>query len=291
MTDNYLTTNSPITQECFDSLIDDIKNTETMNFDPKMLSNLLLLCYHCALKKGELIALKISDVLEENTIKNEIEIGGYRIELGLDTKELLNNHIQYLQDNEFEIQPSSPLFPYTNKKCYNSKTLQNHLGLALPPDIGLNEIRKLAVCSYYENLKNTGFPPGECLKKTRIFARHKDKRSIEQLLRDQIQQAGKPSNTQGNVLGDYLKKLDIAEFKYNETNGQTTEPLEEILNELDKETRLNSNDKKALRKQIEYIKKSTPEPRFESEDESEKSYESLIDIVKNYGKSQNSGDE
>lgn len=281
MADNFLETKPPITKKDFDNLIDEVKKCGYKKFDPEVLTKLLLLCYQCALKKSELINLKIGDVFKNDFITDAIEIGESRLELGSTTKRILMNYSHHLRDNGYKTQPQSPLFPTVNKNFYKKKTLQNHLKEVSAGKIGLNKIRKLAICCYYDNLTKTNAAPQECLKKTSAFARLRE-RSTAQLLTDQIQPAGK----QFNVTAYYLEKIEKAKSKYDK-NGQTTKPLEEISEELDKETRLNTKDINFFRKQIENIKKSAPEPHFKSDDESEKSHESIIDMVTNFGKEQN----
>ena len=94
-------------------------------FDQEILKNAVEIIHHTGLLKNEVVKLSIDDVKQNGCIVLQIQpvSGTYPkafrkapVILSDKARELIDEHIKYLQDNDLSIFPKSPLFPVTKTK-------------------------------------------------------------------------------------------------------------------------------------------------------------------------------
>jgi len=247
---DHLKTKSPLTKGQTQALFNNVAQAKTANIDGVVLSNLLKLCYLCGLRKGELIGLSIKDVTQKLVVKDTINIDGREVILSSEAKTLLQRHIKYLKANGYRLYSSRPLFPTRKKEPYKERTLQNHLekyfSAISDEKIGLEKIRKAAICHFYDDLKKAGERPQACLEKTADFARI-SLRSTENLLLDQIQ----PTGAKPDPVGAYLKEIEnLVRNLRNSEDPKDREDRDAIRRKIENDPDLKPNEKDALKKSL-----------------------------------------
>jgi len=94
-------------------------------FEGRVLKNAVEIIHHTGLLKNEVVKLSIDDVKQNGCIVLQIQpvSGTYPkafrkapVILSGKARELIDEHIKYLQDNDLSIFPKSPLFPVTKTK-------------------------------------------------------------------------------------------------------------------------------------------------------------------------------
>jgi hypothetical protein len=273
--------------------LESINNTSSI--DVVVLANLVRACFELALKKGELIDLSIEDVAKGGVVRDIIRIGDDKLNLSElpHAKQILQKHIDYLKKNGYPRYAMKPLFPTRKKTRYNERTLDNHLKTAQDPnteyDISIEKIRQAGVSRYYEKLRDQGISPRDCLNKTAEFARI-SQRQAKDLLIGNIQPTGKKTS----LFLEYLEKIEMIEFELpiygNNTERQA---LEQIRCAIEKDSKLNDGEKRALESEInskilkiekpKQIQNShTKEPQFNSLAQAIKSSESSDESTPDY---------
>lgn len=133
----YIETRPPVSESDIENLITAIESVKTSTIDGAVLSNLVRVCYECALRKRELIGMSIGDVAKKGLVDDFMKIGEKETRLSNDAKQILQNHIDYLKRNGYRLYPSFPLFPTKKHKRYNDRLLENHIKKA--KDIGTQQ--------------------------------------------------------------------------------------------------------------------------------------------------------
>ena len=133
---DYIKTRAPVSEQDIENLITTIESVKTPTIDGVVLSNLVRVCYECALRKRELIGLSIKDVAKKGSVGDFMKVGEdeKKVKLSSDAKQILQNHIDYLKRNGYRLYPTYPLFPTKKNERYNGRLLDNHLKKA--KDIG-----------------------------------------------------------------------------------------------------------------------------------------------------------
>jgi integrase len=193
---NYINTNPEHSEQRIHELIQTVRQGSSPTIDGEGLASLLELCHICGLTKKELMNLRIGDVISKGAMREEIRLGRNENPplRGTIAENLVERHYRHLKTKSYSRQPNSPLFPTKpSKQFYDSSKLQKQLETFYREFWGrkcLSSIRQSAICRHYNELKNIGLPPEECLKKTAIFAGHKtgtreypDYRHTENVLR------------------------------------------------------------------------------------------------------------
>jgi integrase len=193
---SYINPNPEQTEQRILELIRKVRQGSSPAIDGEVLANLLELCHLCGLTKQELINLKIGDVKSKGIIREQIRLGREEdAQLrGTLAENLIERHYRYLEAKGYSRRPNSPLFPTKkSKEFYDPSKLQKHLEKFYREFWGrkcLSSIRQSTICRHYDELKSSGLPPEECLKRTAIFAGHKtgireypDYRHTENVLR------------------------------------------------------------------------------------------------------------
>jgi hypothetical protein len=174
--------------------------------DGAVLANLIRVCFECALKRNELIDLTIEDVSEGGVIKDIVKVGDKDYKITDTARDILQYHLHLLKTKNYKLYPSWPLFPSKKGNKYSEKNLTNHLNKYFksePHEISLEIIRQAGICNHY--FKNKKIMINEDnLKNTKDFVRAKSFRHVKDILRGEIQPAGKKPDK----LIDYLKVIE-----------------------------------------------------------------------------------
>ena len=123
----YIQTRPQVGPADIDDLIARLESVKTEVIDEVVLSNLVRVCYECALKKSGLIDLSIEDVAKGGIVRDILRIGDSELKLSGQARKMLQSHIDYLKLSGYRLYPSKPLFPTRKKTRYTEKTLGNHL--------------------------------------------------------------------------------------------------------------------------------------------------------------------
>jgi len=124
---DYIETRPPVSEADIEDLIARLESVKTSNIDGVVLSNLVRLCNECGLKKSELIDLSVGDVANGGVVGDVMQIGGTEVSLSRQAMQVLQDHIDYLKKNGYQMHPTKPLFPTRKKVRYSAKTLNNNL--------------------------------------------------------------------------------------------------------------------------------------------------------------------
>jgi integrase len=202
----YLSTQPPISSFILNSKIGQMQKIRTP--DGMILSNLLKLCYICALKKNELINLRVRDVLDDKkNIRENIIIGGTgEVEVISRTALLIEAHFTYLKQKRYRTSRFAPFFPDRKNRKYSPRKLQYDLDQILKGDdhekITLEKVRQSGICKFYDEQKTVGQSAAECLSQTASFARVKTTYHVKRILTGSIQQPGTRMSPFGRGLQD-----------------------------------------------------------------------------------------
>jgi hypothetical protein len=147
-------------------------------------------------------------------------------------------------------------------------------------DISLEKIRQTGICRHYERLKDQGLSPKECLKKTAVFARISEKQASG-ILTDKKQPTGKKTSS----FSKYLEEIEMTAIALKRSgNCKERRNYEEIRRAVEKDAKLNDEEKSALASELDSRSQEakelscaknipTPKPQFKS----------LVDAIKNFG--------
>ena len=176
-------------QEVF-AIFNAVEQYKKTGIDGKVLSVLLQVAYWCALKKGELLALRIKDVFDVDGKPLK------QINVPDELNSALKKYWKYLESfPKYKTGRLSPLFPdprigtsYNDRKFnrHIKKLCREHRNISI---IKIEKLRQAGICSHYESLKESGYAPDDCLQKTVRFARCSEKQTIG-ILTDKIQPGG-----------------------------------------------------------------------------------------------------
>jgi len=285
---DYIETRPPVSRADIEDLLTKVESVKTQAIDGAVLSNLVRACFDCALKKGKLIELSVGDVAKGGSVGDVMRVDGSEVSLSdqaNQVKQRFQNHIDYLKKSGYRLYPTSPLFPTRKKTGYTERQLQNHLAKCSTADITLEQVRQAGICSYYENLKQEGLSPIECLKRTEDFARVEDRRKIKNqrhiknLLVGKIQPTGRKTSS----VSEYLGKIEEAAIESNKAESQKGDQIyEEIRREIQNDPYLNEEEKRALKVELDSRRQET-KALLSSQNSSpkESQFKSIADIAKN----------
>lgn len=249
---DYIETRPPVPETEIENLIAAIESVKTPTIDGVVLSSLVRVCNECALKKNELIELSIKDVAKKGLVGDFINVGERKARLSSDAKQILQNHIDYLKRNGYRLYPSSPLFPTKKNERYNGRLLDNHLNLG--PNNGLEKIRQSGICKHYDQLKDKGLTPQNCLSKTKEFARvekrYTTKRHTKGILTGNVQPTGKKVVPFEKYLYE-IEAIEVA-MKRSETS-KNRQALKQIYDDIKKDKNLKGDEKQILEFELERL--------------------------------------
>jgi len=139
-------------------------------------------------------------------------------------------------------------------------------------NIGLEKIRQAGICRHYEQLKNKGLSPRDCLEKTKEFARLISERQTIGILTGNVQPTGKKVFP----FIKHLEKIETVEAAIHiSRNLKKVRSLEQIYDDIRKDNNLSDDERELLKSQIESVAKkveklssvqkpTTEQPRFKS---------------------------
>lgn len=277
----YILIRPPVSNSTIIKCIRDMLSERTRAFDGVVLSNLVGVCYECALKKNELVSLSIRDVATKGEVHETLLVNGSRIELAGNAIKIFKKHIDYMKTKSYRMYPTSPLFPAVNNKRYSERNLHNHLQKVFGDDIklGLERIRQAGICNFYEKMKIKRHSPKQCLELTARFARNSE-RHTEDLLQGKIQTSGKKISP----FSLYLKKIGEIESKSIHVD-ERLKRIDDLRIHIGNDEKLNDESRAALLDELARVKnridKSAPLLTAETEKRVKQS-PSLSDIVLDY---------
>lgn len=236
---------SPASKDQIDKLVLKLETEKSLVMDGFVLANLIRICFECALKRNELIDLTIEDVSEGGVIKDIIRVGDKEYKITNSAKYVLQNHLNLLKSRHYELYQFRPLFPSKIGYKYSERNLANHLKKYFenePKEISLEIIRQAGICNHYFENKKIMINEDN-LKNTKEFVRTKSLRHVKDILRGEIQPAGKKPDK----FIDFLKEIELlgvnAQRDGVEIDKFEYEKLEKnIINDM----KLRANEKDAL---------------------------------------------
>jgi hypothetical protein len=192
----YMDTQPPILSSTLTEICDQLAKFSTPKIDGAILSNLLKLCYYLALKRSELVNLRIGDVeVDKLDYYSKLKLAGSRareIFISEEVFDIIESQLKYLKRKRYKTNPRAPLFPAKSNKKYEIYKLKNHLSKfckEVPGRVSLEKIRQAGACRFYEILKEDKMSPEECLRLTADFL-GVDKKQAYGILSGQIQPTG-----------------------------------------------------------------------------------------------------
>jgi integrase len=188
-----------LSENDINDLIKQLKQTKTKFIDGEILGNAIKMIFESGLKKKELSELTINDVLIKNGKIDGLKLkSGGKLSLNRKARRTLDQHINYLKNNQYPVQDVDPLFPgYFGDK--GKRQFSRHLREAQKNNIvDVNDIHRAAVTSFYNK--------GNDLKKTAKHFRI-DEDSVKDLLNDNYHKPKSHSSTH-SIDDDYDGVID-----------------------------------------------------------------------------------
>ena len=191
-----------------------VKHFRTPFIDGEILSSLIKVVYYCGLKKAEILALNIGNIIDKKgKIRQNILDS---VPITDQIKEVFRDHLTNLKADGYSSIKSSPLFPNRQKKRYGPRQLQYNLEKSMQgfaDDIGLEKIRQSGICRFYERMVVEGRSNTECLQETMRFSRC-TLRHVKGILKNKIIPAGRKKHR----FFEYYKIIEEIEFGRNPTD-------------------------------------------------------------------------
>jgi len=116
----FIKTSSPIDANNFNDLLNTIEKIKAPYTDRKVIGAIIKMVYDAALKKEEILNLKIGDIIKDIGM---IRIGNNTVFLNKFTQSFLNGYISYLKEKGYKTTKKSPLFPQKDGKPYHPRKL------------------------------------------------------------------------------------------------------------------------------------------------------------------------
>jgi hypothetical protein len=185
-----------ISQKSILDLLQRMESSISRFYDSRILAALLRLAYYGGLKRGELLNLKVGDLLmSRGKAPESIKTNRGDIQLPPQEMQILKAYFQYLKKEGYQISPASPLFPAPIKKTikkagkggtgnYYARKLQRDLKTAVPEIKDkriLEHLRQAGICDYHARISQN-LDPKTSLIRTMEFAGCKTGKYIGWLL-------------------------------------------------------------------------------------------------------------
>lgn len=238
ISEEFMKTSSPISAKDFEHLLNTIEKIKAPYTDRKVIGAIIKMVYDAALKKEEILNLKIVDIINDI---GAIRIGNNTVSLDKFTQYFLTKYISYLKEKGYKTTKKSPLFPQKDGKPYYPRKLHNDI-IKFTKKIGLEKIRHAGICNYYENLVCQGTPHVICEKLTSEFARC-SLRHTRGILTGKIQRAGKPKQTGALYYLDRTERLVSSSDNINDL----IIDAKSLIKEIESDNKLDQNLKETLK--------------------------------------------
>ena len=179
-----------------DNLLQQIQESKSGKIDGTVLSTLLTLIYKCGLQLDEVPEIRINDLnYNENNELRHIRItDSTLVTIPDEVKRRLQDYLAYLSDKGYPSIPRSLLFP----KYTDTKKIVRHLK-KFSERIGINEIRKVGIKRHCYLMKEQGLGAEAAIESAASQFRIKA-RSVDQVIKDNIQPAGRPKPTENDLI-------------------------------------------------------------------------------------------
>ena len=244
---HYLTTQPPISSFILNLKIEQMEKNQTPSVDGIILSNLLKLCNICALRKNELIDLRIKDVLDDRKdIRDRIKVrGAKKVLVEPEAANLIEDHLAYLKHKRYRTSRLSPFFPDRKGEKYSPRKLQYDLDRFLKDDvhekITLEKVRQAGICKFYDEQKAISVPAIVCLKETADFARVDTVYHVKGILTGSTQPGG-------SIQPFDRKRHDIEYFR-----SMTRKHLYALHDSIENSSNLSEAEKEILKEELQNI--------------------------------------
>ena len=220
-------------------LIKTIEADEFEHIDFFVLSNLVKIVHQLGLKKGEVLKLKIEDVVDESGgVVKPINIGEREMTVSPEVEAIIESQIDHLNNaDNYNVDRNSPLFQDKKGSEYSEAARQLKNNFISPT---LEKIRQSGLKEYYEFLKNLS--DYKRLKEMKKFTGLSDK-EIKGIVDENIQEAGekKAVYEKDSYMDEVIdrlqneKDIDYSEFgaiidKLNEFNLDDMSKVERLKN-------------------------------------------------------------
>jgi hypothetical protein len=132
--------------------------------DGVVLLRIIELVYFCGLKRGEILSLKIKDVMDERgDIRNDINLGKVAMQLPADIRAMLATYIDYLNKKGYPATKTAWLFPMSRrpgvKQTQDARMRKLHRDMKIistsGPDNLLEKVRQAGIRNFYDSLPST----------------------------------------------------------------------------------------------------------------------------------------
>ena len=282
---NSIKTKSPVSKNQIDALISKLEAAKSVVVDGPVLANLIRVCFECALKRNELIDLRIEDVFENGVIKDLIRVGDKEYKITNSAKYVLQNHLNLLKRRHYKLYQFKPLFPSKKGYKYSERNLANHLKKYFenePKEISLESIRQAGICNHYDENKKI-MTNEDSLKDTSNFTRTKSLRHIKDILKGEIQPAGKKPDK----FIDFLKVIELLSVNAQRDGVEIDKfEYERLKKNIINDIKLRANEKDALLGDLKSEVDKSKQNRSRKELKQRIQYKSVTDYVQKSTKRQ-----
>ncbi|MFC1882315.1 ADP-ribosylglycohydrolase family protein [Thermodesulfobacteriota bacterium] len=168
-------------------LIKRIEADESEHIDSFVLSNLVRMVHLLCLKKGEMLNLKIGDVVDvSGNVVKQIKIGRREMPVSHEVESIINDLLNHLNGNDnYKVDRDSPLFQNKKGSVYTEAARQLRVKFIASP---LEKIRQNGLKLYYAPLKSLG--RSSQIKEMKKFTGLSDK-EIMGIVKNNIPKPGK----------------------------------------------------------------------------------------------------
>jgi hypothetical protein len=192
-------------------IIKKIKADDFEHIDSYVLSNFVKIVHQLGLKKGEVLKLKIKDVVDESGgVIEQINIGKRKLSVSPEVEAIIEGQIDYLKSNKnYNPDRNSPLFQNKKGSEYSEAVRQLRKKFNSPK---LEKIRQNGLKEYFGSLKNLS--DKDRMDEMKKFTGLSDK-EINGILNVSIQKAGRKKaayekdSSMDEVIDRLQKKNDI----------------------------------------------------------------------------------
>jgi hypothetical protein len=170
------------------STVREIETSFYAHIDGSVLSRLVRLVHDLALKKSEVIGLRVQDVIgRTGSVGDRIKVGTSQVTLSDTVKEILREQIDHLKNAQgYKTQEDSPLFQMKDGSKYTevARHLKKYTRLTL------NKMQQAGIIDYFSILLSENIGVTECERRTAKFARLSEK-EVRGIIKGKIQKAGR----------------------------------------------------------------------------------------------------
>ena len=233
-----------------EELFREIEKNQSQHIDGKMLANMVRLVFFLALKKSEVINLKIRDVIDSTSnVNKEIQVGVNTLFVSNNSKEVIKKHVSYLSNTpEYVFKLNSLLFQNRSGAEYSESA--RHLKIFRT---NFDQVREAGIKAYYYSLREVR-DYEKRYKMTGDFARVQ-KKVAKGIITGKKIGAGKKRDIYSDLslASDYIFKINNinrAYVYYATEIVKLRKKLNSLLERVEGEEHINKNLRKILQENI-----------------------------------------